>query len=281
MAVGAGRRRSGQPVRRPRRPPPTPANIALLTRSRVEPTRALALATGERPDRTWIQMSTLAIYGDGGEAVLDETAPPRTAAADGRRRPRPGRRGAPAPRPTSGRAAHRHRVGARHSGARPPDRLVRGLGGRIGGRPAMGQLAAHRRPARHRAPLPRRPVASGRRCTRQSPSRSATATSWPRYDTSCTARRHRPRRRHSYGSAPSSAHRPGAGAAGRRCVPPAARRGLQVRLPKASARTGPPALTRRLPHGGRPADRRRGLSVLHRRSSAITTSSSARLPLMA
>ncbi|WP_327002076.1 DUF1731 domain-containing protein [Dactylosporangium sp. NBC_01737] len=56
--------------------PPTPANIALLTRSRVDPTRALALAAGDRPVRAWLQMSTLAIYGDAGEAVLDETAAP-------------------------------------------------------------------------------------------------------------------------------------------------------------------------------------------------------------
>jgi uncharacterized protein len=57
---------------------PTPANIDLLTRSRVEPTRALARAAAvvDRPVRMWLQMSTLAIYGDAGEAVLDETAPP-------------------------------------------------------------------------------------------------------------------------------------------------------------------------------------------------------------
>jgi uncharacterized protein len=60
---------------------PTSANIALLTRSRTEPTRALAqaAATVEQPLPVWLQMSTLAIYGDAGEAVLDETAP----AADG------------------------------------------------------------------------------------------------------------------------------------------------------------------------------------------------------
>lgn len=57
---------------------PTPANIALLTRSRTEPTRALARAcTGlDRPLPVLVQMSTLAIYGDAGEAVLDECAPP-------------------------------------------------------------------------------------------------------------------------------------------------------------------------------------------------------------
>jgi uncharacterized protein len=57
---------------------PTPANIALLTRSRTEPTRALvaAAATVDRPIPIWLQMSTLAIYGDAGEDVLDEAAPP-------------------------------------------------------------------------------------------------------------------------------------------------------------------------------------------------------------
>ncbi|MDQ1709420.1 MAG: uncharacterized protein QOG49_805 [Frankiaceae bacterium] len=60
---------------------PTRANIELLTRSRVEPTRALvdAAATVDVPPVVWIQMSTLAIYGDAGEKVLDEGAP----AADG------------------------------------------------------------------------------------------------------------------------------------------------------------------------------------------------------
>jgi uncharacterized protein (TIGR01777 family) len=58
--------------------PPTTANIDLLTRSRVEPTTALAAAAAglDVPPVTWIQMSTLAIYGDAGNAVLDETTPP-------------------------------------------------------------------------------------------------------------------------------------------------------------------------------------------------------------
>jgi uncharacterized protein (TIGR01777 family) len=57
---------------------PTAANVELLTRSRVEPTRALASAAAQldRPPPVWVQAGTLAIYGDGGEAVLDETAPP-------------------------------------------------------------------------------------------------------------------------------------------------------------------------------------------------------------
>ena len=58
--------------------PPTRANIDLLTRSRVEPTRALTAAAAglDAPPVAWIQMSTLAIYGDAGDAVLDESAPP-------------------------------------------------------------------------------------------------------------------------------------------------------------------------------------------------------------
>ncbi len=61
--------------------PPTPRNIELLTRSRVEPTLALvdAAATVDQPPPAWIQMSTLAIYGDSGDAILDERAPPADA----------------------------------------------------------------------------------------------------------------------------------------------------------------------------------------------------------
>ncbi|MGP3947878.1 TIGR01777 family oxidoreductase [Streptomyces sp. 7N604] len=57
---------------------PTAANVELLSRSRVEPTRALAkaAATLDQPPTVWIQMSTLAIYGDGGDHILDESAPP-------------------------------------------------------------------------------------------------------------------------------------------------------------------------------------------------------------
>jgi uncharacterized protein (TIGR01777 family) len=56
---------------------PTPDSVQLLTSSRVGPTRALALATSglNTPPITWLQSSTLAIYGDGGDQVLDETAP--------------------------------------------------------------------------------------------------------------------------------------------------------------------------------------------------------------
>ncbi len=56
---------------------PTPANIDRLRTSRVEPTRALveAAARNTTPPSLWLQMSTLAIYGDAGEAVIDETQP--------------------------------------------------------------------------------------------------------------------------------------------------------------------------------------------------------------
>ena len=57
---------------------PTAANVDLLTRSRVEPTRALveASATLAEPVPVWVQASTLAIYGDAGDQVLDESSPP-------------------------------------------------------------------------------------------------------------------------------------------------------------------------------------------------------------
>src|SRR5262245_41193357 len=53
---------------------PTPANIELLRRSRVEPTLALARAAGalDEPPVVWVQMSTLAIYGNRGDELLDE-----------------------------------------------------------------------------------------------------------------------------------------------------------------------------------------------------------------
>lgn len=56
---------------------PTAANIELLTRSRVEPTRALVAASAglSSPVPVWVQASTLAIYGDAGDHVLDESAP--------------------------------------------------------------------------------------------------------------------------------------------------------------------------------------------------------------
>ncbi len=53
---------------------PTAKNIELLRRSRVEPTRALveAASTLATPPALWLQMSTLAIYGDAGQGVVDE-----------------------------------------------------------------------------------------------------------------------------------------------------------------------------------------------------------------
>lgn len=60
---------------------PTKSNIALLMASRVGPTRALveAASTTATPPSLWLQMSTLAIYGDAGQEVIDE----RHALADG------------------------------------------------------------------------------------------------------------------------------------------------------------------------------------------------------
>ena len=54
---------------------PTPENVALLERSRVLPTQALAAAAREfgKP-QLWLQMSTLAIYGDAGNAELTEVS---------------------------------------------------------------------------------------------------------------------------------------------------------------------------------------------------------------
>lgn len=57
---------------------PTKVNTSLLTRSRVEPTRALVEASRRlhAPVPVWVQASTLAIYGDAGDVLLDESAPP-------------------------------------------------------------------------------------------------------------------------------------------------------------------------------------------------------------
>jgi uncharacterized protein (TIGR01777 family) len=56
---------------------PTKENIELLTSSRVEPTRVLAEFSARfgKP-KLWLQMSTLAIYGDAGEQLLTEESPP-------------------------------------------------------------------------------------------------------------------------------------------------------------------------------------------------------------
>jgi uncharacterized protein (TIGR01777 family) len=58
---------------------PTPSNKELLTQSRVRPTRALVAASREgEPVAAWLQMSTLAIYGDAGAEILTDypEAPP-------------------------------------------------------------------------------------------------------------------------------------------------------------------------------------------------------------
>jgi uncharacterized protein (TIGR01777 family) len=56
---------------------PTAANVDLLRLSRVRPTHALveAAAVLAEPPAVWLQASTLAIYGDAGEAELDEASP--------------------------------------------------------------------------------------------------------------------------------------------------------------------------------------------------------------
>ena len=74
---------------------PTAANVSLLTTSRVDPTLALVEASRslDVPVPVWVQASTLAIYGDAGDSVLDESAkaadgPPRWQASPGPGRPR-------------------------------------------------------------------------------------------------------------------------------------------------------------------------------------------------
>lgn len=58
---------------------PTAKNIALLKSSRVKPTKALVKAAKDfGSPELWLQMSTLAIYGDAGERLLDESARPAT-----------------------------------------------------------------------------------------------------------------------------------------------------------------------------------------------------------
>jgi uncharacterized protein (TIGR01777 family) len=56
---------------------PTTRNVELLRRSRVEPTQALVRAVEglATPPALWVQMSTLAIYGDAGQGVVDEAHP--------------------------------------------------------------------------------------------------------------------------------------------------------------------------------------------------------------
>ena len=56
---------------------PTAKNVELLRRSRVEPTKALVEAASRLETRPplWLQMSSLAIYGDAGEGLVDEQHP--------------------------------------------------------------------------------------------------------------------------------------------------------------------------------------------------------------
>jgi uncharacterized protein (TIGR01777 family) len=56
---------------------PTAKNVELLRRSRVEPAKALVEAASKRATRPplWLQMSTLAIYGDAGVDLVDEQHP--------------------------------------------------------------------------------------------------------------------------------------------------------------------------------------------------------------
>lgn len=57
---------------------PTRRNVDELIRSRVEPVWAVGQAIGEcnDPPEVWVQLSTMAIYGDTGDAVVDESVPP-------------------------------------------------------------------------------------------------------------------------------------------------------------------------------------------------------------
>lgn len=57
---------------------PTRRNIDELIRSRVQSVRAVgdALTRCDQPPSTWVQLSTMAIYGDAGDQLLDESVPP-------------------------------------------------------------------------------------------------------------------------------------------------------------------------------------------------------------
>jgi NAD dependent epimerase/dehydratase family enzyme len=84
---------------------PTAENIELLRRSRVEPTAALVSASArlDEPPTVWLQASTLAIYGDAGEEILDESAAPAAGPPQmsGVARPWEGRRPGRTPRDRS------------------------------------------------------------------------------------------------------------------------------------------------------------------------------------
>lgn len=57
---------------------PTRRNIDELIRSRVQSVRAVgdALTRCDQPPPAWVQLSTMAIYGDAGDEILDESVPP-------------------------------------------------------------------------------------------------------------------------------------------------------------------------------------------------------------
>lgn len=54
---------------------PTRRTINRLAESRVRPTRALVEAARQAPPARWLQMSTTAIYGDGGDTIIREGHP--------------------------------------------------------------------------------------------------------------------------------------------------------------------------------------------------------------
>lgn len=116
---------------------PTRRNVELLRRSRVEPTTALVRAAEglATPPRLWVQMSTLAIYGDAGQGIVDERHPPATGP--------PQMAGVARPWEAAARGARADRVVVLRTGivldrgVPAYDRLTRitalGLGGRISG----------------------------------------------------------------------------------------------------------------------------------------------------
>ena len=57
---------------------PTRRNLQALISSRVGPVEAMgqAVATLDRPPPVWVQLSSLAIYGEGGEEIIDEDTVP-------------------------------------------------------------------------------------------------------------------------------------------------------------------------------------------------------------
>ena len=59
---------------------PTKRNIYELISSREKTVQLVGEAVGrlEQPPRAWVQLSSLAIFGDGGETIIDESTPPPT-----------------------------------------------------------------------------------------------------------------------------------------------------------------------------------------------------------